>query len=78
MQVKDNILEHRHVMSLILGRELKRCETVHHKNRDTRDNRPENLELWSSGHPCGQRVDELLDYVIANYRPLLLAKLASQ
>jgi hypothetical protein len=38
-------LEHREIMSRIIGRQLIRQETVHHKNRNRSDNRPENLEL---------------------------------
>ena len=43
------IHEHRHIMQLHLGRELKRFEFVHHINRNKRDNRLENLQLMS-GH----------------------------
>jgi HNH endonuclease len=39
------ILEHRYVMEMILDRKLLPTEHVHHKNRVTRDNRPENLEV---------------------------------
>lgn len=39
-----------------LGRELLPDETVHHKNGVRNDNEPDNLELWSSSHPAGQRV----------------------
>lgn len=37
--------EHRLVMERILGRSLSPHEHVHHKNEDTLDNRPENLEV---------------------------------
>jgi len=64
------VLEHIDVMSEILGRPLDKGETVHHKNGIKNDNRPENLELWASGHPYGQRVSDLLVWakeIIAKY-----------
>jgi hypothetical protein len=66
--------QHRLVMSRAIGRPLTKEETVHHKNGDRLDNRPENLELWVSRHPRGQRADELVAWaeeIIATYKPIL-------
>ncbi|TMD08303.1 MAG: hypothetical protein E6J01_03970 [Chloroflexi bacterium] len=52
--------EHRIVMEGMIGRPMLPHETVHHKNGQRADNRPENLELWDTRNPKGQRVSDKL------------------
>jgi hypothetical protein len=57
--------EHQIVMEKMIGRALLPGETVHHKNLIRTDNRPENLELWSSRHGRGAHVEDRIQDAIA-------------
>ena len=65
-------LEHTWVMEESLGRELFDDENVHHVNGDRLDNRLENLELWSTKQPPGQRVQDKVQFAlefVQRYQP---------
>ena len=66
-------LEHRVVMSSIIGRPLMSHENVHHINGQKDDNRPDNLEMWITSQPKGQRAIDLLEWarsIIVTYEPI--------
>lgn len=68
-----HVYEHRYVMGEHLGRRLLDHESVHHKNGNRWDNRIENLELWSSSQPYGQRVEDKVKWareILALYKSI--------
>lgn len=69
-----DVRQHRYVMEQFLGRKLLSNENVHHINGDRSDNRIENLELWSSSQPPGQRVIDKIKWaqeILEIYKDLL-------
>ena len=77
--------QHRLLMAQLLGRPLRRDESVHHVNGDRSDNttngpliefRSGNLELWSRWQPAGQRVADKVAFaldILERYCPHALA-----
>lgn len=73
------VAEHRVVMSEKIGRDLLPGENVHHINGCRHDNRPENLELWVTMQPSGQRPVDLVAFakeILHRYGDEVLAALS--
>lgn len=58
------VREHRWVIENLIGRRLLSTESIHHKNGNKLDNRVENLEIWSTSQPYGQRVEDKVQWAI--------------
>jgi hypothetical protein len=56
------VKEHRYVYEQHYGITLTPNQNIHHINGDRLDNRIENLELWDTSQPSGQRVEDKISF----------------
>jgi hypothetical protein len=70
--------EHRHVVEQELGRPLRSYENVHHLNGVRDDNRLENLEVWVTRQIKGQRPEDLVAWIVAEYPDLVQQAMTGQ
>jgi hypothetical protein len=59
------ILEHRVIWEDYYRVKLKPHQNIHHINGDRLDNRIENLELWDTSQPKGQRIKDKIEYALS-------------
>ena len=57
-------LEHRIIYEKHYGIKLLPHQNIHHINGVKSDNRIENLELWSTAQPYGQRVADKVEWAL--------------